>query len=155
VVTPIHFVTFLLSLYLVDTYYWAQRHKRNNNKNNANGNRRPWFHRLLYRPRSPYDWVDDRSSSQQSTSSTTTRRRKPGVDEIATTRKREKDGPWFYHTKQKKLLKLEAADAFALRNPVLFGLCVLVSCAGWVFWRTVLWLAGWVSSSLFLRAFGG
>jgi hypothetical protein len=53
-------------------------------------------------------------------------------------------GPWFYHTKQKKLLRLEAEHAFALRNSVLFGLCLLAILAGWLLWRTTVWLAIWI-----------
>ncbi|KAI1756678.1 hypothetical protein F4782DRAFT_483642 [Xylaria castorea] len=133
VVTPLYFVTFLVSLYLIDNQYRAQRHHQHE------ANERPWLHRFLYRPRSsPYDWVD-KSSPQ---SADTTHRQgasNKNADDVPRPTK-EAGGAWYYHTKQKKLFKLEAADAFALRDSVLFALCFLVVSVGWVLWRMVIWL---------------
>ncbi|KAI0459427.1 hypothetical protein F5B21DRAFT_301346 [Xylaria acuta] len=138
VVTPIYFVTFLLSLYLIDNQYRAQRH------NQHEANKRPWLHRLLYQQRSsPYDWVESyQGSSSPQSANTTTHRHGAGTknaDDVSRSTKEASDS-WFYHTKQRKLLKMEAADAFALRDSVLFALCFLVVSVGWVLWRMVVWL---------------
>ncbi|KAI0859607.1 hypothetical protein F4860DRAFT_482560 [Xylaria cubensis] len=134
VVTPITFVTFIISLYLIDNEYRAQRHQQHE------ADERPWLHRFLYRRRSsPYDRVGQ--SSLQS-ANTTHRHGAAGTkseDDVSRPAKEAGDA-WYYHTKQKKLFKLEAADAFALRDSVLFALCFLVVSVCWVLWRVVVWL---------------
>lgn len=57
---------------------------------------------------------------------------------------------WFYHTKQKKLLRLEAANAFALRDSVLFVLVALAIFILWMIWRTVKWLTVWALHQMVL-----
>ncbi|KAI3329134.1 hypothetical protein HD806DRAFT_481808 [Xylariaceae sp. AK1471] len=144
IVTPINFVAFLLSLYLVDSHYRAQRHRQyKSNASKQDNNRRSWLHRLLYRqPSSPYDWVDE--YEYQVRLSTSTFPREPRVRDEVTRPLKQVGDPWFYHTKQKKLFRVEAEHAFALRDSVLFGLCVLAILAGWVLWRIIVWLAIWV-----------
>lgn len=142
VMTPINFVTFILSLYLIDSRYLAQRHRRH--ENSAEGdNWMPWLHWLLFRRRpSPYDWVDSYQGQQPLHSQNTTLRHEviishPGDSSSVSIK--ETSESWFYHTKQKKLFRAEAADAFALRNWVLFALCILAVSVGWMLWRTVVW----------------
>ncbi|KAI1423958.1 hypothetical protein F5Y12DRAFT_499764 [Xylaria sp. FL1777] len=136
VVTPINFITFLVSLYLVDSRNRAQRHRQPDSKASGN-NGRTWLRRLLYsQPSSPYDWVD----SYQERLSLRYEVRLQGED-AAPRATKDTEGPWFYHTKQKKLFRAEAADAFALRNSVLFALGLLAVSVGWVLWRTMMWLA--------------
>ncbi|KAI0104823.1 hypothetical protein GGR51DRAFT_521373 [Nemania sp. FL0031] len=135
IMTPINFVTFIVSLYLIDTHHRAQRYRQH--ERNANGNKgRPWLHWLLYSQRSPYEMVNSSQTQVLQQSTTTTIRHETRVGD-------GDSGSWFYQTKQRKLLKVEATEAFALRNSVLFVLCVLAASVTWVFWRTMLWLATW------------
>lgn len=144
VMTPINFVTFILSLYLIDSRYRARRHRQH--QSNAESNSwMPWLHWLLYRRRpSPYDWVDSYQGQSSLHSQTTTLRREVIVSQASDSSSvsiKETSDSWFYHTKQKKLFRMEAADAFALRNWVLVALCILAVSVGWVLWRTVVWSA--------------
>ncbi|KAK8087972.1 hypothetical protein PG997_002933 [Apiospora hydei] len=47
--------------------------------------------------------------------------------------RRPAEEPFYYHSKQKKLMRMEASEAFKLRNSVLFG---LVLAAMFVLWAT-------------------
>ncbi|KAK8055531.1 hypothetical protein PG993_000758 [Apiospora rasikravindrae] len=47
--------------------------------------------------------------------------------------RRPADEPFYYHSKQRKLLRMEASEAFNMRNSVLFG---LVLAAMFVLWAT-------------------
>ena len=88
IMTPINFVTFLLSLVLVDLRY-ALRRKHTHAESTSR--LPPWLHTLLYRP-----YENDRTKANVAT-----------------------DGRWYYHTKQKKLFKMEADEAFRFRNTML------------------------------------
>ncbi|KAI8954720.1 hypothetical protein F4801DRAFT_446569 [Xylaria longipes] len=137
IVTPVNFVTFLVSLYLVDTRYRAQR------QNQHEAIERPLLHRFLYRRRySPYDWVDNHQGRSSPQPANTALHHGAGTKNAVDTPRSTKDagGSWFYHTKQKELLKLEAADAFALRDSVLFALCILAVLVSWALWLMVVWL---------------
>ncbi|KAI0432943.1 hypothetical protein F5Y09DRAFT_113745 [Xylaria sp. FL1042] len=153
IATPINFIVFLVSLYLIDNRNRAQRHRQPEGKANDH-NRRTWLHRLLYRQRaSPYDWVDSYQRSPVSQSAYTTPphhevRAKNGDAVSPRSTKETGGGTWYYHTKQKKLLKVEAADAFALRNSVFLFLGVLAVAVGWVLWRMVMWLTARILSRL-------
>lgn len=112
--TPINFVTFLFSLLLVELHYTI---KRSHNHNDGASRLPAWLHHLLYKPE-PYQYVRKGNKSPQA-------------------------GSWFYHSKQKKLMKMEAEEAFAMRNTVLLLLTVLVAAATgascvflrWVYYR--------------------
>ncbi|KAI1734476.1 hypothetical protein F4680DRAFT_438025 [Xylaria scruposa] len=137
VVTPINFVTFIVSLYLIDNQYRTQRYLQHE------ADERPWLQRLFYRHRSsPYDRVDSNQGQSLPQSANTTHRHGAGTKngDDAPRPVKETGDAWYYHTKQKKLFKLEAADAFALRNLVLLALCFLVFSVGWMLWRVVVWL---------------
>ncbi|KAI0817493.1 hypothetical protein GGR55DRAFT_21697 [Xylaria sp. FL0064] len=144
IATPINFIVCLVSLYLIDSRNRAQRHRQPEGKA-TDSSQRSWLHWLLYRQRgSPYDWVDTYQGQPVSQSAyTTTPRHEVRVKDV-TGSTRETGNTWFYHTKQKKLLRVEAADAFALRNPVLVVLGVLAISVGWVLGRTVMWLTAMV-----------
>ncbi|KAI1385020.1 uncharacterized protein F4822DRAFT_417045 [Hypoxylon trugodes] len=124
VLTPIHFLSFLLSLYLIDCHY----HDKRMQENSERYSRLPswllpaWLDRILFRQHpQPYGWVD---------------KTKPGTS--APTRvptNGERKERWYFHTKQKKLMKMEAADAFELQRAILLGLLVVVVCATWMLWR--------------------
>ncbi|KAI0418044.1 hypothetical protein F5X98DRAFT_338747 [Xylaria grammica] len=142
VATPINFVAFLVSLYLIDSRHRAQRYGQHESRASGN-NERPWLHRLLYQQRSPYDWMDSYQGRASPQSAYTTPHHDVKAKDGASRSIKETRASWFYHTKQKKLLRVEAADAFALRNSVLFALFVLVVFVLWVLWRAVVWLIAW------------
>ncbi|ATY63220.1 hypothetical protein CCM_06677 [Cordyceps militaris CM01] len=97
VMTPINFVSFLVSLVLVDIHYTRRRL----HTHAESPSRLPsWLHDLLYR-RHPYEDLRGQSS--------------------------EIHEPWYYHSKQKKLMRMEAEDAFRLRGTVLVGLAVALA----------------------------
>ncbi|CAM1507366.1 Fc.00g070070.m01.CDS01 [Cosmosporella sp. VM-42] len=106
VMTPVNFVVFLVSLLLVDLRYTMRRAYGHPDV----GSRLPtWLHQLVFRPQ-PYQ--NGRQSSK---------------DE-------DKHGRWYYHSKQKKLMKMEANEAFQLRNTVLLMLGIVAAAAAGVFY---------------------
>ncbi|KAK3337384.1 hypothetical protein B0T19DRAFT_71006 [Cercophora scortea] len=116
VMTPVIFVSFLVSLALVDLKYSIRR-------SHYHADERPgrlpgWLHRLLYRyQRYQYVAVDEHGQPLSDKSST----------------------PWYYHSKQKKLVKMEAADAFEIRSTVLVLLGLLSFGITWGTWRAITW----------------
>ncbi|OTA92111.1 hypothetical protein M434DRAFT_396662 [Hypoxylon sp. CO27-5] len=127
--TPVHFISFLLSLYLVDCHY----HDKRIQEHYERYSRLPswllpaWLDRILFRPQ-PYGWVDRRKRESANTGGGGNKER------------------WYYHTKQKKLMKMEAADAFELQRSIVLGLCVVVLCATWALWRLSASFWAWYSS---------
>ncbi|KAI1082734.1 hypothetical protein F5B20DRAFT_482126 [Whalleya microplaca] len=107
IMTPIYFVSFLLSLYLVD----HQHNKQRAQGHYAEGYLPSWLSHLLWQPH-PYQWVD----------------RGPAPPN-------KNEERWYYHTKQRKLLKMEAAEAFQLRHTVLISLCALAFGVAWLLYR--------------------
>jgi hypothetical protein len=107
IMTPINFISFLVSLYLVDYHY---RNKREHfHENGQKGNRlRDWLHQLIFRPQ-PYAWIGGASPAPPN----------------------QAGRNWYYHTKQKKLMKMEAAEAFEMRGSVLMVLVILAFGAVW------------------------
>ncbi|KAI1147864.1 hypothetical protein F4825DRAFT_435934 [Nemania diffusa] len=146
VMTPINFVTFILSLYLIDNHYRAQRHRQRPNSETSDSGR-PWLHWLLFRQRSsPYDLVGGNRERTLLQSTNTTLRHDIRVrdeDNAHIAPVKEAGNSWYYHTKQKKLFKVEVTEAFALRNPVLCALCILFIFISWVLWQTLVCLAIW------------
>ncbi|KAI0383964.1 hypothetical protein F5Y04DRAFT_250118 [Hypomontagnella monticulosa] len=126
IMTPIYLVSFLLSLYLVDSHYHDKRIAEHAERQS----RLPswllpsWLDRALF-PTSPYEWV---------------KRNKQDPASRGETKRKER---WYYHTKQKKLLKMEAADALEIQRGVLLGLCVVFLCALWAFWRLSIGFWAW------------
>ncbi|ETS88053.1 hypothetical protein PFICI_01881 [Pestalotiopsis fici W106-1] len=121
IMTPINFVTFLVSLYLVDYHYNSKReHTHDHNKR---ASRLPgWLHSLLFKPQ-PYAWVGGGDSSAAP----------PNQD----------DKNWYYHTKQKKLMKMEAAAAFEMRRSVTVALVFIAVGAAWGLSRLLAAAASW------------
>lgn len=135
--TPINFVAFLLALYLIDNQYRAQRQDQHE------ANERPWLHRFLYQQRSsPCDLVGNYEGRSSPQSANITHRHGAGTENVGDSPRSTKEAgdPWLSHTIQKKLLRREVADAFALRDSVLLALCILAVSVGWVLWRMVAWL---------------
>ncbi|KAF3056446.1 hypothetical protein GL218_06659 [Daldinia childiae] len=128
IMTPIHFVTFLLSLYLVDCHY----HDKRIQEHSERYSRLPtwllpsWLDRLLFSPH-PYGWVDRKKQNAAPSSA--------GNDER-----------WYYHTKQKKLMKMETADAFEMQRTVLLGLGAIGLFVVWVLWRLSAGVMSWFAS---------
>ncbi|KAI0890083.1 uncharacterized protein GGS22DRAFT_149956 [Annulohypoxylon maeteangense] len=116
ILTPFHFVSFLLSLYLIDCYY----HDKRIQEHSEQYNRLPswvlpsWLERRLFSPQ-PYVWVD---------------RKKRETSRAGTNQTR-----WYYHTKQRELMKMEAADAFEIQRSILVGLCFVLLLSLWLLWR--------------------
>ncbi|KAI1872504.1 hypothetical protein JX265_005384 [Neoarthrinium moseri] len=119
IMTPINFVTFLVSLYLVD-YHYQSRREHFHEAGTLQSSRLPgWLHGLVYRPQ-PYVWVGGGPAP-------------PGQDETR----------WYYHTKQRKLMKMEASDAFEIRKSVMFALVLFATITVWVLWHVSIALLAW------------
>lgn len=119
--TPVIFVSFLASLAWVDFRYTLMR---SHSHSDATSRMPHWLHTLLYRE-APYQYVRvDRSRPDTS-----------GTEDEGT--------KWHYHTKQRKLLKLEAEDAFRIRGSVVVFLGLVVVAATWTVWQVSwrLWAA--------------
>ncbi|KAI0854266.1 hypothetical protein F5Y00DRAFT_4258 [Daldinia vernicosa] len=131
VMTPVHFITFLLSLYLVDCRY----HDKRIQEHSERYSRLPawlvpsWLDRLLFSP-DPYGWVDRKRQNADA-----------APDNSAGNKER-----WYYHTKQKKLMKMETADAFEMQRTVLLGLGAVGLFAVWVLWRLGTGVLAWLAS---------
>lgn len=128
--TPFIFISFLISLVMVDYRYSVQRSRYHA----LNPSRLPtWLHRILYRYQ-PYEYVV--------------------VDEHG---RPVGDGQRFLHSKQRKLMRMEVAEAFEVRRTVLVVLAVLGAMgvvAVWGLWRIVRW-QGWVVGLGQMRMRGG
>lgn len=92
IMTPINFVSFIVSLALVDIHYTQLRMQTQSRSRLSN-----WSYNSLFRGQ-PYEDVRRRPSSAHE--------------------------PWYYHSKQKKLMRMEAEEAFRLRRIVVIGLAV-------------------------------
>ena len=99
--TPIILVSFLVSLAWVDFRYSLQRSQ---NHPDEPGPLPRWLLRILYRP-SSYRYVKVAKT---------------------TAVRPENSNRWFYHSHQKKLMKMEADEAFQIRSVVLLVLAVLL-----------------------------
>lgn len=88
-----------------------------------------WLHQVLYRE-APYQYVRVDSHSPATSPA-------------------EKDGAkWYYHTKQRKLMKMEVDDAFQIRSSVLTVLGLGALLVTWVAWRAGLWAWGAITVRL-------
>jgi len=113
--TPVIFVTFLFSLMLVDLRYSVRRSPFH--PDDVSSRLPRWLHRVIYRYQ-PYQYVR--------------------VDKHGTpTRERVYSG--FYHSKQRKLMKMEVDDAFQIRRTVLFAMGLLIMMVTWSLWQLATW----------------
>lgn len=120
--TPIIFVSFLVSLAWVDFRYSILR----SHSHSEEPSQLPrWLHRIAYR-QAPYKYVKVNAADA-----------KAAAESNEGTR-------WYYHSKQRKLMKMEADDAFQIRGTVLVILGLLAvattwaaSWAGWWLWIMV------------------
>lgn len=158
--TPIIFVSFLVSLVWVEFRYSTLRShahdrppsgggdckngnrngNRDGNKSDNNSNSKPnsgngsgctqhhmpaWLHRHVYR-RQPYHYVLVRADGHQQVSD-----------------KASADDGTYYHSMQRKLLKMESDEAFRIRTTVLFAMCAAVVSIAWAASTVVRWAAGY------------
>ncbi|EEU48349.1 uncharacterized protein NECHADRAFT_98627 [Fusarium vanettenii 77-13-4] len=97
IMTPINITVFLLSLFLVDLRYTQGRINRYGDGDNGAGRSSRWIPRWFTQPYQHIGHTDH-----------------------------DAHGSWHYHSKQKKLMKMEAEEAFQMRSHVLVLLAVMV-----------------------------
>lgn len=163
--TPLIFISFLVSLALVDLRYSAMRSHYHpdpdtvpwsgpNDPHQTGSGRLPsWLHKLLFRYRPyRYEYVSPAPAEASAPTPTT-----PGSTNAGEKKTEDGDGDgddkgryhggigiwiWgdtYYRTKQRKLIKMEAADAFEIRSTVLAVLGLLGICFVWGAWRVFSW----------------
>ncbi|KAH8735376.1 hypothetical protein BGZ61DRAFT_526474 [Ilyonectria robusta] len=119
VMTPVNLVVFLLSLALVDLRYTLAR--TSNNRGGAGDAASGLLPRWLLR------WLPA-LLTQRLDRLVSSLRGQPYRDS------RDASGRWYYHSKQKKLIKMEADEAFRLRGIVMTVLAVLAVAVTMVFY---------------------
>ncbi|KAK4242334.1 Endoribonuclease L-PSP-domain-containing protein [Achaetomium macrosporum] len=143
IMTPLLFISFLLSLTLVDLRHSALRAHYHANANQPSRLPR-WLHRIVYRYlHYRYVAVDERG--------------RPGADAESPGSSGSAGSPGmagresedYYHSKQRKLMKLEATEAFEIRDSVLVVLGFVGLGMVWIAWRALSWgleaMRAWVS----------
>jgi len=114
--TPIIFISFLISLSLVDMRHSA---KRKHYHAEARDSRMPqWLHRIVFRyQRYRYVPADNQG--------------RPLGEAV--------DGHQYYHSNQRKLMRMEVAEAFEIRSTVVMALGLFSLCVLWGAWKALLW----------------
>ncbi|KXX79765.1 hypothetical protein MMYC01_202828 [Madurella mycetomatis] len=108
IMTPLIFTSFLVSLVLVDLRHSVLRAHYHADAN-QHGRMPGWLHRVVYRYL-PYRYDGDSPSSPSQSSSSSS---------SGAATKAEGDGRGgHYHSKQRELMKMEAAEAFEIRGIV-------------------------------------
>ncbi len=120
--TPLLFTSFLISLLLVDIRNSALRAHYHAAGQPSRLLPR-WLHRLVYRYR-PYRY--DAAGAVGS----------PGSPVSPGSAEGRED---YYHSKQRKLMRMEAEEAFEIRGGVVVALVVVGLGVLWVVWRVVGW----------------
>ncbi|OBT69871.1 hypothetical protein VE03_00471 [Pseudogymnoascus sp. 23342-1-I1] len=123
VIAPLTFLSFLLSLFLIDTYSTSSRRR---DRAPTPPSVKDALIALLWRPKpgSPYAYVGGGGKSGGGG--------KGGERE-----------EWVWHTKQRKMLRMEVVDAFELRRWVVVALGVVVVVLGGAGWWVGRWVWGW------------
>ncbi|KAH6619857.1 hypothetical protein B0J18DRAFT_467985 [Chaetomium sp. MPI-SDFR-AT-0129] len=154
IMTPLIFTTFLLSLALVDLRHSISRTRYHAHPTStaaddaAHSDHRsrtrlpPWLHRLIYRYQ-PYRYDRERPGSSATASPAVTPGLSPGTPGTPGSylSKGEEAGD-YYHSKQRKLMKMEAEEAFEMRGMVVVVLGVVSVGVMWAAWRAVSWGLG-------------
>ena len=126
-IAPLTFISFLISLALIDSQNYNRRaHSHSPSRpapTNAYGKTKNFIHSMFFRPASPYAYV--KSPHIQAADA------KDFKEESE-----PRDQPWYWHTKQRKMMKAEVADAFKIRKWVLVSLFAIS--AGSVFGTFIL-----------------
>ncbi|TVY42554.1 hypothetical protein LSUB1_G001208 [Lachnellula subtilissima] len=114
-IAPLTFISFLLSLALIDSRNHALRtHTHNNAPPPPFARIKALFHSLIFKrvaDPSPYSYV--RSPDLKSES-------RDGNGNVE-----GKEEPWHWHTKQRKMMKAEMDDAFRMRKSVMVFLMLV------------------------------
>ncbi|KAH7417365.1 hypothetical protein BKA64DRAFT_298917 [Cadophora sp. MPI-SDFR-AT-0126] len=157
-ITPITFLSFILSLALIDSHNHHLRTKTHSHSPSRSqpttllGRIRTSLHGLIWKEvdQGPYAYVRSpnldpnvgQGSRERSASGSRSPRRRSG-DGV---REKEKDEPWHWHTKQRKMMRAEVEDAFKVRKWVVVFL-VLVAFTGLGLLGTMGWwmLGVWTS----------
>ncbi|KAA8577174.1 hypothetical protein EYC84_007170 [Monilinia fructicola] len=105
IIAPITFISFLISLFLIDRRNSSLRlHQHSQPRTYPDtfvGRIREFLHKLVFKPQ-PYAYI-----------------KSPSRGPNAEGDKQREEEPWHWRTKQKKMMKMEVADAFKLRQWVL------------------------------------
>jgi hypothetical protein len=148
--TPLLFISFLLSLALVDLRYSALRGHYHADADQRSRLPR-WLHRIIYRY-IPYRYVvvDERGRPVSEQAVTPGSPGSPGsVGSAGSPAVAGREAEDYYHSKQRKLMKMEATEAFEIRDSVLLVLGFVGLGILWVAWRAVSWGLGamraWIS----------
>lgn len=137
IMTPVIFVSFLASLAWVEfRYSLLCSHSHSEAPSSLPG----WLHRVVYQE-APYHYVmrvvdGGGSSSRPSTPRTVS----------SSSRYEEVGSRWYYHSKQRKLMKMEVDDAFEIRGPVLMALGLSALVLTWAVWRAGWW--AWTAATV-------
>lgn len=106
-----------------------------------------WLHHVVYRE-APYRYVRVVDSAGSGSRPTTPRTVSGGGGTSAKASASE-GSRWYYHSKQRKLMKMEVDDAFEIRGTVLMALGLFALVFTWAVWR-----AGWWAWTTATARFG-
>ncbi|TVY14917.1 hypothetical protein LARI1_G008502 [Lachnellula arida] len=135
-IAPLTFVSFLLTLALIDSRNHALRTHTHNPPSAPFARIKALLHSLIFKrvpEPSPYSYVTSPDAKSESGSGS-------GVRHVE-----GKEEPWHWHTKQRKMMKAEMDDAFRMRGSVMVvlvlvgvGIAVAVGVVGrWVLRRVL------------------
>jgi hypothetical protein len=126
IIAPLTFVSFLLSLALIDTRNTTLREHYHAAPtpppSTIGGHIRQWVHTLCYK-RSPYASYEPPGTGEKLADGT-----------VQTPGGAVRQG-WFWHTKQRKMMRLEVTEAFELRRSMLVLMGFVAVVASYVVYR--------------------
>lgn len=142
IMTPVFLTTFIISLVIVDIRNTALR--RHYHAEDSEPGRMPrWLHRILYRYKPyKYEVLVDENGKPVATPTPI----REGMPPLVGPESREE----FYHSQQRKLMKMEVVEAFETRRSVMAVLAVFGIGAFFMAWKVASWGIGAV-----LRAWTG
>lgn len=135
IIAPLTFLSFLLSLSLIDSYT-TSRLSPQNSPPTLRQRITNLAHRMLFKQNPSYKYPatppSQNAAQAKSSSRFSNEKAKTEKDRLA-----KKAGEhWYWHTHQRKLMKMEVDDAFKIRHWVLWGMgaaALVLICAGlWV-----------------------
>lgn len=139
--TPVIFVSFLASLAWVEFRYSLMR---SHSHSETPSNLPRWLHHVVYRE-APYRYVRVNDDARN-IDSTTARPKTSRTTSSSSTASASEGSKWYYHSKQRKLMKMEVDDAFQIRGTVLMALGLLALGFTWAVWRVSWWL--WTAATV-------
>ncbi|KAK3996349.1 hypothetical protein QBC44DRAFT_146659 [Cladorrhinum sp. PSN332] len=148
--TPLLLLSFILSLIFIDlrnsarrAHFHADHHHSSHGGSSASSSsmRMPgWLHRIIYRYR-PYRYVvvvddDDDDDGKGGDKKKLVEKKEKVMTTEGKGEQDEGEGEEnFYHSHQKKLAKMEIAEAFEMRGVVMVVLGLLTAVLGWGVWK--------------------